>query len=195
MKPDSSSRRYNIHLGQTFVLTRIALLTALVSVGRLSFSFLPNVQPMTVLLVCITLYYGWRHGWVISLLSVLITNMTLGMGPWTFAQMAGYSVLILLTALLEESHESIPLPVLQVYAAFLGILYGLIVSLVQAPIFGWNIFIPYYLSGIGYDFLHAFGNLAFMPLLYPVCVRVFRLTDKSSIRQHSGKKIKGETYE
>lgn len=195
MKSAPINRQHTYASGRTYAITRIALLTALVSVGRLSFSFLPNVQPMTVMLVCITLYFGWRNGLAVSLLSVLVTNMTLGMGPWTFAQMAGYSVLVLLTALIEETHEAIPMPVLQVYAAFLGILYGLVVSLVQAPIFGWNIFVPYYLSGIGYDFLHAFGNLAFMPLLYPVCMRVFRLTDKSSVRHYNGKKIKGEMYE
>lgn len=195
MKTGLKNQQNKYNIKQTYALTRIALLTALVSVGRLSFSFLPNVQPMTVLLVSITLYFGWKQGLAVAVLSVLVTNMTLGMGPWTFAQLAGYSILILLTALIEDSHESIPMPVLQLYAAFLGILYGLVVSLVQAPIFGWNIFIPYYLSGLGYDLLHAFGNLAFMPLLYPVCMRVFRLTDKSSLRQFNDKKIKGETYE
>lgn len=195
MKSFLNQQTTKVNTKQTYVLTRIALLTALVSVGRLSFSFLPNVQPMTVLLVIISLYFGWKHGLAVSILSVLVTNLTLGMGPWTFAQIAAYSVLMLLTALIEESHESIPMPVLQLYVAFLGILYGLVVSLVLAPVLGWNIFIPYYLSGLGYDLLHAVGNLAFTPLLYPTCMRVFRLTDKSSRRDFNGKNVKGETYE
>ncbi|MCC5894217.1 MAG: ECF transporter S component [Alkalibacterium sp.] len=165
---------------KTRTLTRIALLTALVSVGRLSFSFLPNVQPMTVLLLCITLYFGWKVGMLVALLSVVLTNMFLGMGPWTVAQIGGYAVLILLSSLLEDDHDTVPIPLLQLYAAFLGIIYGLVLSLIQAPLFGWSIFIPYYLAGLSFDLLHAFGNFAFLPLLYPVCMRVFQLTDKKS---------------
>lgn len=187
------NQKKTINSKYTHALTRTSLLTALVSVGRLSFSFLPNVQPMTVLLVCISLYFGWKNGLMVSILSVLVTNMMLGMGPWTFAQMSSYAVLILLTALIEDSYEFIPMPILQIYAGFLGILYGLVISIVQAPFFGWNIFIPYYLSGIGYDLLHAFGNVVFMPLLYPVCMRVFRLTNKPL--NNEIKKNKGESYE
>lgn len=166
--------------GRTYSLTRIALLTTLVSVGRLSFSFLPNVQPMTVLIVCITLYYGWRNGLAVSLLSVLLTNIYLGMGPWTLAQLMAYAVLIGFTHLLEESYESIPIPLLQIFVAFLGLLYGLVISLVQAPFFGWNIFIPYYMSGLVYDIMHAGGNVIFFALLYPIAMRVFERTDQKN---------------
>jgi len=138
---------------------------------------------MTVLIVCITLYYGWRNGLAVSLLSVLLTNFYLGMGPWTIAQFMAYAVLIGLTHLLEGRYEGLPTPVLQVYVAFLGMLYGLIISLVQAPFFGWNIFIPYYLSGLVYDIMHAGGNVIFFALLYPIVMRVFDRTDHRSSDQ------------
>lgn len=195
MNSNSDSNERSIIRSKTSALTRIALLTALVSVGRLSFSFLPNVQPMTVLLICITLYYGWEEGILVALLSVILTNMYLGMGPWTIAQLGGYAVLILLSSLLEETHDSVPIPFLQIYVAFLGILYGLVVSLIQAPVFGWNIFIPYYLSGLTFDLLHAVGNFAFLPLLYPICMHVFQLTDKKSSLKKRDKTVKGEKNE
>lgn len=180
---------------KTRVLTRTALLTALVAVGRLSFSLIPNIQPMTVLLVCITLYYGWKDGILVALLSVILSNLFLGMGPWTIAQIGGYVVLILFSSLLEESHESVPIILLQVYVAFLGIVYGFVVSLIQAPLFGWSIFIPYYLSGLTFDLLHAFGNFAFLPLLYPLCMKVFRMTDKPSGLKKEVDELKGENNE
>lgn len=180
MRLEPVEKRTTTDKSRTYALTRIALLTTLVSVGRLSFSFLPNVQPMTVLLVCITLYYGWKDGLAVSLLSVLITNMYLGMGPWTLAQLASYTLLILLTSLLEDSYEKIPMLIMQVFVGFLGLLYGLVISLVQAPFFGWNIFVPYYLSGLPYDLLHTIGNVVFFALLYPISMRVFKQTDKRS---------------
>lgn len=174
--------------GRTYALTRIALLTSLVSVGRLSFSFIPNVQPMTVLIVCITLYYGWKTGLAVSLLSVLLTNIYLGMGPWTFAQLAAYAVLIGCTHLLEDSYESLSLPILQLFVAFLGLLYGLIISVVQAPFFGWNIFIPYYLSGLVFDILHAGGNVIFFTLLYPLVMPLFKRTGQNTKNTQSNDK-------
>lgn len=66
------------------------------------------------------------------------------------------------------------------FLAFLGIAYGLVISLVQAPFFGWNIFIPYYLSGLPYDIMHAVGNVVFFVLLYPIVMRIFHRADKNS---------------
>ncbi|EXJ23497.1 Substrate-specific component CbrT of predicted cobalamin ECF transporter [Alkalibacterium sp. AK22] len=177
MSADYSGGQSHDSLSPASRLTRTALLTALVSVSRLSFSFLPNIQPMTVLLMSITLYYGWRVGLTVAWLSVVITNIYLGMGPWTFAQIGAYAGLIFLSSLLKKSHEQLSIPALQVYVAFMGILYGLLLSLLQAPFFGWNIFIPYYLSGLGYDLLHALGNMLFFPLIYPLSLRLFKQTD------------------
>ncbi|GEK91917.1 ECF transporter S component [Alkalibacterium kapii] len=180
MTSSPSEKETTYKPGRTYALTRTALLTALVSVGRLSFSFLPNVQPMTVLLVCITLYYGWKSGLAVSLLSVTLTNIYLGMGPWTLAQFFAYTVLIGLTYLLEDTYESVPMWIMSLFVAFLGIAYGLVISLVQAPFFGWNIFIPYYLSGLPYDIMHAFGNVVFFVILYPLVMRIFRRADQNT---------------
>lgn len=46
--------------------------------------------------------------------------------------------------------------------------------------FGWNIFIPYYLSGLPYDIMHAVGNVVFFVLLYPIVMRIFHRADKNS---------------
>lgn len=160
-------------IGRTYTLTRTALFTALVTLGRLGFAFLPNVQPMTVLIVCITLYYGWKTGLAVSVLSVLLSNIYLGMGPWTLAQIIAFSVLVGLTNLLRNRHHQMPLAVLQLFTGVLGMLYGLIISVVQAPFFGWNILVPYYLSGLFFDIMHAGGNIVFLAILYPLTMNLF----------------------
>lgn len=152
---------------------RIALLgvlTALVYTGRILFSFLPNVQPMTTILILITLTLGVKEGLVVALLSIFISNMSLGMGVWTIAQLASFSFIILLTALLTKVYDKVPTVVMATYCGLTGLVYGFIISLVQAPFFGWVSFIPYYLSGIPYDMYHAFGNFFFYLILAPVLV-------------------------
>lgn len=56
------------------------------TVGRLLFQFIPNIQPMTAIFLIITLQLGIFRGLLISTLSVLITNIYLGMGIWTISQ-------------------------------------------------------------------------------------------------------------
>lgn len=182
-----SDSRHSI--GRTYVLTRTALFTALVTLGRLGFAFLPNVQLMTVLIVCITLYYGWKTGLAVSVLSVLLSNIYLGMGPWTLAQIIAFSVLVGLTNLLRNRHHQMPLAVLQLFTGVLGMLYGLIISVVQAPFFGWNILVPYYLSGLFFDIMHAGGNIVFLAILYPLTMNLFcRMEAKRTFISSRGKK-------
>lgn len=159
---------------------RIALLgvlTALVYTGRMMFSFLPNVQPMTTILILITLTLGFQEGLIVALLSIVISNMSLGMGVWTIAQLASFSFVILLTAGLTKVYDRVPTVVMAVYCGLTGLLYGLVISLVQAPFFGWISFIPYYISGIPYDLYHAFGNFFFYLILAPVLVPILLKRD------------------
>lgn len=147
-------------------IATIGVLTALIVVGRMSFTFLPNVQPMTTILILITLTIGLGNGLLVALLSILISNLSLGMGVWTIAQLVSFSVIIIITSLFHNFYDKIPPLLMALHCGLMGLLYGLIISLVQAPFFGWASFMPYYFSGIPYDFLHAFGNVCFYIILY-----------------------------
>ena len=78
----------------------LSLLTAACVVGRLMFQFIPNVQPMTALLIMIALHFGFSRGVIVTVLSLLITNFYLGMGVWTFSQITGFSLILLFACLL-----------------------------------------------------------------------------------------------
>lgn len=164
---------------------RIALLgvlTALVYTGRIFFSFLPNVQPMTTILILITLTLGTREGLIVALLSIFISNMSLGMGVWTIAQLASFSFVILMTAVLKKFYKKLPSVVMASYCGLTGMVYGLVISLVQAPFFGWASFIPYYLSGLPYDMYHAFGNFFFYLILAPILIPILLQKDTQLMR-------------
>lgn len=147
-------------------ITLIAMLSCLSFVGRIMFGFLPNIQPTTVIIILITLYIGFYEGLLVSAISMLMSNIYLGMGVWTIAQIVSYAIIVLFVYSMSKiipmtsSHFAI-------IAFITGLLYGLVISLVQAPFFGWISFIPYYISGIPYDFSHAIGNYLFFIILHP----------------------------
>lgn len=154
-------------------IAMIAILSTLSFVGRIMFTFLPNVQPTTTIILLITFYIGTRDGLLVAIISLLISNIYMGMGVWTIAQLGSYTLIVLIMSLLSK----IPVKNRNTYLSLLcfssGILYGLFISLIQAPFFGWMSFIPYYINGIPFDVSHAVGNLGFFVILHPLLKTIF----------------------
>jgi uncharacterized membrane protein len=168
------------HDSKYFTVRRIALLavmTALVTVGRLVFALpvLPNIQPMTALLILITLNIGIIDGLVVATLSMLLTNMILGMGPWTVLQIFAFIVVILLTALCKIFYRYGSFRnrlIFSIWAALTGFIYGLIISFLSFHLYGMSNFVVYYINGLPFDALHAVGNFAFFLILEPIIVPI-----------------------
>lgn len=87
-------------------LALLSILTALCYVGRMMFQFIPNVQPVTAVLIILTLTLGMTDGFIVAILSIVLTNFLLGMGPWTIAQIASFGVLIVVTGLVMKPFYS-----------------------------------------------------------------------------------------
>ena len=149
------------------------MLSSLSFVGRMTFTFLPNVQPMTVVILIATMYLGTYDGWLVAITSILISNLYLGMGVWTLAQIVSFSVLVLIVHICKKINLSIGY--YPIVALLMGFTYGFIISLVQAPFFGWVSFFPYLISGLPYDLNHAVGNYLFFIILHPPLSRILKI--------------------
>ncbi|MGX7301421.1 ECF transporter S component [Enterococcus gilvus] len=158
-------------------LSLLSMLVALCVVSRTAFQFIVNVQPVTAILLIITIYWGTYQGLLVSLLSILITNFYMGMGVWTIAQVVTYFLIILLTGVLKKIPKFRQSILLQtIYAGITGLLFGFFISAVQAPFLGISAFLPYYLAGIPVDTMHAFGNVIFYLLLTPALKKLLTQT-------------------
>lgn len=165
---------------QYFSVKRIALLavmTALTTVGRLVFALpiMPNIQPMTALLIIIALNIGVMDSLVVSVLSMLLTNLILGMGPWTVFQMLSFTVVILLTGLLKFLYRSdsiVSRIFFSGWALLAGFIYGLIISFMTYRLYGMGNFLVYYINGLPFDLMHGVGNAAFFFILEPILVPI-----------------------
>lgn len=154
-------------------IVSIALLTAACVVGRTVFQFIPNVQPMTAIFIIICLRKDMFRGITVTLLSLLVTNIYMGMGTWTISQFIAYSVVLLVTFLIGKSktfREHLWMQVVFVFLA--GFLYGFAVSCVEAQIYGIRAFLPYYFQGLPFDSFHAAGNAGFYLILSPILTKL-----------------------
>lgn len=166
LTPDSHQRiRY---------LTLLSLLCALCITLRLIKLPIPNVQPVTDILMITTLSLGAPAGLLLATLTMLLSNLILGFGIWTLPQISAY-VLCIFTVILCQ--HLLPLKrwfgLQIILALFLGFEYGFFVSLGLASLGSTPAFWGYYLSGLPFDTFHSLGNLIFYPLLYPPLTKAF----------------------
>ncbi|MBD3949036.1 ECF transporter S component [Tuanshanicoccus lijuaniae] len=159
-------------------LTQIALLSTLCYIGRIIFSGIPNVQPITTLLFIFTVSIGWQKSIIIAGLTMLVSNLYLGMGPWTLMQIATYMLLVIASLPIIRFSQYFN-PIIQqmisaVWCGLLGYLYGFIISIIWVKLYGIANFWSYYLRGIPFDTAHAVGNFIFYLLLAPIVTRILQ---------------------
>lgn len=82
------------------LLAVVATLAALAALGRDAFAAVPDVKPITAIVLLGGLAFGARPGFAIGATSALASNLLLGEGPWTPWQMLGWGLVGLLGAAL-----------------------------------------------------------------------------------------------
>ena len=125
------------------------ILVVLAISGRLLLNPIPNVQPVTFLVIMVGIYFG------ISYSIAFATNY----------QIIGWASIGILAALLRSQfiqNEKINITNLAIFAAFSGFLFDWIVSLSILHNVDTSFFLIYLLNGFFFDLLHAGGNVVFV---------------------------------
>ena len=136
--------------------------------GRVLLEPLPNVQPVTVVVLLAGIHYGAPRSVVLATSVALVSNLFLGHGIWTLYQAAAWSLVGVSGALLSErlapsgTISVSRVAALSVVAAFL---FDWTVSLSALHSFGAEMLPLYIVSGIPFDILHASGNVFFVAWL------------------------------
>lgn len=150
----------------TYKITLLSLLAALAIVGRSLFVFIPNVQPVTAIIIICGLLLGPGSAVILAILTTFLSNMILGMGIWSIWQIVSWGFIGIISGLLGKFFRQVPMYLIILFAAFSGYFYGFVISLTTYQITGK--FWPYYLAGLPFDTNHAIGNVVFIITLYPM---------------------------
>jgi len=159
----------------------IALLAAVASAARVLFAAIPNVQPVTILILLIGIHLGPRRATAVAVLVALLSNMALGHGPWTFYQavawaLVGISGWILRPLLVSKDGMSIRVLPLAILGFIWGFLYDWLVSITMLAISQQvETYISYFILGLPFDLMHAVGNVLFAIWLAPSLHRLLWL--------------------
>ena len=134
--------------------------------GRILMEPIPNVQPVTVLVILTGAYFGAPRAIALAAIVALASNVIfMGHGPWTIFQAVGWGAIGIFGALLSDKlvvNEKLRLNRLALMAAASGIAFNWFVSLSILLDTGFSMLVPYLLNGLVFDLYHAFGNILFV---------------------------------
>ena len=152
-------------------LTRLAILTALACVLRITFGAFPNVKPITALFFVLILAYSLADAIVVSSLTMLVTGFLMGFSVIILGQMISYALILSLGAFIFKWFKPMILRTLVVFV--LTMFYGFIISIFSAQLFGSQ-FWPFWLSGLTFDLAHAVSTALFFPILATIFKNILK---------------------
>ena len=134
--------------------------------GRILLDPIPNVQPVTVLVLLAGAYFGAPRAIALAATIALASNaMLLGHGPWTLFQAIGWGGVALVGAISANRivvEGNVRIGLLAVIAAICGLAFNWFVSLSILLESSPSMLIPYLLNGLVFDLYHVAGNVLFV---------------------------------
>ncbi|MDP6661837.1 MAG: hypothetical protein QF760_01270 [Candidatus Thalassarchaeaceae archaeon] len=146
----------------------LALIGVFAVSGRVLLDPIPNVQPVTVIVLLAGVHFGASRSVALAASVALASNMILGHGLWTFYQAVGWSAVGIAGALFSSRlypNGTIATTKLAVTSVVAAIVFDWVVSLSALHTLSPELLPAYFVSGIPFDLLHAAGNIAFVAWL------------------------------
>ncbi|MBQ3357221.1 MAG: ATP-binding cassette domain-containing protein [Clostridia bacterium] len=154
---------------QAYELVLLAVLSALAVAGRTAFSALPQFKPVLALVIISGVALGAESGFLIGALSMLLSNVFFGQGPWTPWQMFAMGLVGFLAGFLYRrgilrcSRAS-----LCIFGAIVSVVvYGFLMNVSSAftwysDTLSWKAIVACCVSGFPMDFMQSAATAAFL---------------------------------
>lgn len=153
----------------------VAVLGTLSAVLRIPFAAIPNVQPCTYLIICSGYVFGSVTGFMVGLLTAVLSNAVLGFGPWTLFQVLAWGLAGATASPLGRWRAG------RWTLAGFGLTWGYVFGLMMNAWFWasfaypltWQTFLAVQAAAIWFDTLHAAGNVIFLSIFGPKTITIF----------------------
>ena len=149
------------------------VLGALTFAAKLVMSPLPNIEPVSLLVMLFSVTFG-KKALFPTYVYVLLELSVFGLGLWTAAYLYIWALLALAACLLRRMESPLGWAILSgTFGLLFGGLCAPVCLLTGGPAFAWS----WWLSGIPFDLFHCAGNFALALVLFRPASRLLeRLT-------------------
>ena len=149
----------------------IAISSALITATKFAMSGLPNIEPVTFLLIIYALNYG-KPAYAVSAVFVATEYLIYGLHFWSI----NYIYIWPLIVLIARAFRKIDNPLFwAILSGAYGMLFGALcaVMYIFIPDFGFSYAFSYWISGLSFDVSHMIGNFVIMLVLYRPVMTLF----------------------
>ncbi len=157
---DKPNKKPNISVRELVILS---LMAAIMLAGQVAMAALPNIEPVTVVLMACAIVVGWQTLYPLYVF-VMLEGLIYGFSIWFFNYLYVWLVLVAATVLLRRMESRV---FFAVVGGVFGLLFGALCAIPYFFIGGWAMGFSYWVAGIPFDLIHCVSNALLVFLLLP----------------------------
>ena len=139
-----------------------AILGAMTFSAKYVMSFLPNIEPVSLMVMLFAVVFGWK--WVYPVyLYVGMEILFYGISLWNINYLYIWAVLAVVSMFLKDMKSPLAWALL---SGVFGLLFGALCGIVDVFIGGFSYAVTKWVSGIPFDIAHCAGNFVIALLLF-----------------------------
>ena len=146
-----------MHSSKVKEISLIGILAAVNIASRIYLQALPNIKPVTSIIIISVMLFGLGFGVKLSIVTTVICLITQ-----------------FLMDFLKKIHKEPKLFPMAIFSFLMGYVFGIVVSLEQLMLGGPSLYIVYYMAGLLFDTFHAVGNFCFYLICAPILMKVLK---------------------
>ena len=167
------AEKKGLPLGEVVLFGMLGALTFALQVVM---AVLPNIEPVSLLVILFALTFGWKSLYAVYVF-VVMEVLFHGIGLWNVNYLYVWAVLVVLVMAFRKMESPLGWAILS--GAF-GLAFGALCGIVDIFIGGFPYAVTKWISGIPFDLLHCGGNFALaLVLLGPLRALLDRLVKKT----------------
>ena len=148
----------------------MGVMVATMTAFKYAMSLLPNIEPVSLLIILYTLFLGPKVIYAIVVF-VFVEGLIYGFGSWWICYLYIWPLLAILTHLIGKKITDIKTRTcaFSILSAVFGLFFGALTAIPQFIMGGFAYGFNYFIAGIPYDLLHCAGNFCIcLALFYPL---------------------------
>ena len=154
----------------TFEIVLFGVLGALTFAAKFVMSSLPNIEPVSLMIMLFAVTFGWKALYP-TFLYVAMEILFYGINVWNIYYLYIWAVLLVAALLMRKMEEPLGWAIL---SGTFGLLFGVLCAPVLIFLLNYTVE-QAIIMGVAFDIVHAVGNLVAGILVLPMSGLLFRL--------------------
>ena len=138
------------------------MLAAMTFALKVVMSALPNIEPVSLMVMLFAVIFGWKSLYPIYIY-VALEILCYGIDTWSICYLYVWAILAVAAMPLRKMEHPLWWAML---SGVFGLLFGALCAIVDIFLFDWAYAVTKWTSGIMFDIYHCFGNFVIALVLF-----------------------------